>query len=63
MIVHPFPEPAPHRHPYRRLCSFAPASLHVYRRALLRRFGLPAGNRPAAVLDAVARALLQARVS
>jgi hypothetical protein len=63
MIVHLFPEPVPHRHPYRRLCSFAPASLHVYRRAPIRRIGLPAGNRPAAVLDAVARALLQARVS
>ncbi len=63
MIVHLFPESAPHRHPYRRLCHFAPASLHVYRRALIRRIGLPAGNRPAAVLDAVARALLQARVS
>jgi hypothetical protein len=63
MIVHLFPEAAPHRHPYRRLCSFAPASLHVYRRALIRRIGLPAANRPAAVLDAVARALLQARVS
>jgi len=63
MIVHLFPEPVPHRHPYRRLCSFAPASLHVYRRAHIRRIGLPAGNRPAAVLDAVARALLQARVS
>lgn len=50
-------------HAHRRRCSFAPASLHVYRRALARRFGLPTGDRPACVLDALARALLSARVA
>jgi hypothetical protein len=52
-----------HRHTHRRRCSFAPTSLHVYRRALVRRFGLPAGDRPACVLDALARALLRARIA
>lgn len=49
-------------HIHRRRCSFAPASLHVYRRALARRFGLPAGERPARLLDSIARALLAARI-
>lgn len=52
-----------HHHAHRRRCSFAPVSLHVYRRALVRRFGLPAGARPAHVLDALARALRRARVA
>lgn len=51
-----------HHHVHRRRCSFAPSSLHVYRRALARRFGLPAGERPARFLDTIARALLKARV-
>ncbi len=63
MIVRLFPEAAPHRHPYRRLCSFAPASLHVYRRPLIRRTGFPAATRPAALLDAGPRASPPARVS
>ncbi len=62
MIVQLFPQP--HRlAAHRRRCSFAPCSLHVYRRALIRRIGLTSGGRPAAVLDAVARSLLQARVT
>jgi hypothetical protein len=52
-----------HHHAHRRRCSFAPNSLHVYRRALIRRIGLPSGGRPAAVLDTVARSLLRARVA
>lgn len=52
-----------HHHTNRRRCRFAPSSLHVYRRALVRRFGLPEGKRPAAVLDTLARALLRARVA
>lgn len=52
-----------HHHAHRRRCSFAPTSLHVYRRALVRRIGLPAAGRPACVLDALARALLRARVA
>lgn len=52
-----------HHHAHRRRCSFAPSSLHVYRRALARRFGLPTGDRPAAVLDTLARAILRARVA
>lgn len=51
-----------HHHVHRRRCSFAPTSLHVYRRALARRFGFPAGDRPACVLNTIARALLDARV-
>lgn len=60
MIVQLYP--LPHRHTHRRRCCFAPASLHVYRRALIRRIGLSSAGRPASVLDTVARALLQARV-
>jgi hypothetical protein len=52
-----------HHHAHRRRSSFAPESLHVYRRALVRRIGLPAGERPASVLDALARALLRSRVA
>ncbi|GAB4441946.1 MAG: hypothetical protein OHK0015_39860 [Chloroflexi bacterium OHK40] len=52
-----------HHHANRRRCNFAPYSLHVYRRALIRRFGLPSGGRPAHVLDKVARSLLRARVA
>ncbi|HMQ31287.1 MAG TPA: hypothetical protein PKD53_11195 [Chloroflexaceae bacterium] len=52
-----------HHHAHRRRCSFAPISLHVYRRALARRFGLTAGARPAGALDTLARALLRARVA
>jgi hypothetical protein len=51
-----------HHHVHRRRCSFAPTSLHVYRRSLARRFGLPAADRPARFLDAIASALLRARV-
>lgn len=40
-----------------------PRSLHIYRRALLRRMALPAGDRPAYVLDSLARALISARVA
>jgi hypothetical protein len=50
------------RHAHRRRCSFAPASLHVYRRALVRRIGLLGTGRPAVVLDRLASALLRARV-
>ena len=46
---------------HRRRCSFAPLSLHIYRRALVRRIGLIPGERPAHILDALARALLAAR--
>lgn len=46
---------------HRRRCSFAPLSLHIYRRALVRRIGLPPSERPASILDALARALLTAR--
>lgn len=52
-----------HHHAHRRRRGFAPASLHVYRRALARRFGLAPGARPAQVLDTVARAVLSARVA
>ncbi|NTU81367.1 MAG: hypothetical protein HGA45_18645 [Chloroflexales bacterium] len=53
----------PERHyANRRRCSFAPESLHVYRRALARRIGLPPGERPACVLDTLARSLLRARI-
>lgn len=45
-----------------RGCAFAPRSLHIYRRALLRRIGVPAGDRPAAPLNALAMALIAARV-
>jgi hypothetical protein len=58
MIIQLRPE---HHHCHRRRCSFAPASLHVYRRALARRIGLPPGERPAHVLDTLARSLLDAR--
>jgi hypothetical protein len=51
-----------HHHAHRRRCSFAPTSLHVYRRVLARRFGLPSGDRPATFLNTIARALLSARV-
>lgn len=47
----------------RRRSSFAPSSLHVYRRALARRFGISCGGRPAVILDALARTLLDARVA
>jgi hypothetical protein len=53
----------PHHRARRRRSSFAPSSLHVYRRALLRRFGLPTSSRPAFVLDTLARTLLDARVA
>ena len=46
---------------HRRRCSFAPLSLHIYRRALVRRIGLIPGERPAHILDTLARALLTAR--
>ncbi len=51
-----------HHYAHRRRCSFAPLSLHVYRRVLARRFNLPPGARPACVLDRVARTLLNARI-
>jgi len=52
----------PERHyAHRRRCSFAPLSLHIYRRALMRRIGLIPGARPASILDALAQALLAAR--
>lgn len=52
-----------HHHAHRRRCSFAPSSLHVYRRALIRRIGLQSAGRPARVLDTLARSLLRARVA
>lgn len=52
-----------HHYANRRRCTFAPLSLHVYRRALLRRIGLTPAHRPACVLDTLARALLRARVA
>lgn len=52
-----------HHHAHRRRCRFAPTSLHVYRRALIRRIGLTGAGRPAAVLDTIARSLLGARVA
>jgi hypothetical protein len=60
MIIQLRPTP---RHAHRRRCSFARTSLHVYRRALIRRIGLPGSGRPAFVLDNLARALLEARVA
>ena len=62
-IIQLRPGQRPHHHANRRRCSFAPVSLHVYRRALVRRFGLPLGSRPAVVLDTLARSLLRARVA
>lgn len=56
--------PTEHHHrAHRRRCRFAHSSLHVYRRALIRRIGLTGGGRPACVLDSVARSLLRARVA
>jgi hypothetical protein len=62
MIIQLRPQETQH-HARRRRCSFAPASLHVYRRALIRRIGLPSSRRPACILDAVARSLLAARLA
>jgi hypothetical protein len=64
MII-PFPgvriTPPPHQHSRRRAVT-AP-SLHTHRRALLRRAGMECcADRPAAMVDTVVRALLQARV-
>jgi hypothetical protein len=59
MIIPLHPE---HHYAHRRRCSFAPLSLHVYRRVLARRIGIPPGERPACMLDTLARALLRARV-
>ncbi len=53
--------PSPHQHTRRR--AVTTPSLHTHRRALLRRAGLGCGtDRPAAVLDTVVRALLEARI-
>jgi hypothetical protein len=60
MIIKLRPKP---RRAHRRRCSFAPNSLHVYRRALVRRIGLSYSGRPACFLDNLARALLRARVA
>ncbi|NJN19532.1 MAG: hypothetical protein HC822_26460 [Oscillochloris sp.] len=65
-ILLQFPNQAPRmpgegRHAHRRRSSFAPVSLHTYRRALIRRMGLHEAGRPALVLDNVALALLRAR--
>jgi hypothetical protein len=60
MIIQLRPKP---RRTRRRSCSFARNSLHVYRRALVRRIGLRCSSRPALMLDTLARALLQARVA
>ncbi len=62
MIIIPFKPNAEPWHAHRRRCAFAPASLHVYRRSLVRRFGLPEAGRPAAALNKLARAMLSARV-
>lgn len=64
MII-PFPGvrlPAqPHQHSRRR--AIATPSIHTHRRALLRRAGIECcSERPAAAVDTVVRALLQARV-
>lgn len=60
MIIQLRPQP---RRTHRRRCRFARNSLHVYRRALVRRIGLRCSARPAFILDNLARALLQARVA
>jgi len=62
MIIIPFKPNAEPWHAHRRRCAFAPASLHVHRRALARRFGLPRGERPAVLLNTLARTILAARV-
>jgi hypothetical protein len=53
--------PARSQHSRRR--AYCPPSLHSYRRALVRRFGLCEASRPACVLDALARELRAARVA
>jgi hypothetical protein len=60
-----FPSGSPRsaiRYVHRRRHGFPPMSLHVYRRALLRRFGLASGERPACVFNELAQALLHAQV-
>ncbi|NNJ12564.1 hypothetical protein EKD04_019750 [Chloroflexales bacterium ZM16-3] len=53
--------PARSQHSRRR--AHCRPSLHTYRRALARRFGLCGASRPARVLDTIARELLAARVA
>ncbi len=66
MIIRLFPNSQPASMPlsggHRRLCRLAPASPHVYRRALIYRLGVADGRRPAAVFNTIARALRDARV-
>lgn len=61
--LRPNQQQTPRHTTHRRRCSFATASLHVYRRVLRRRIGLTDGGRPACVLDTLARTLLQARAA
>jgi hypothetical protein len=63
MIVMFFPgaEP-PGRSPHTRRRARSRPSLHIHRRALIRRLGLHSTGRPACVLDTIARQLLAARV-
>jgi hypothetical protein len=53
----------PGRSQHRRRRAHCRPSLHNYRRALARRFGLCGTSRPACVLDTLARELLAARVA
>jgi hypothetical protein len=67
MIIIPFPgcetpDGSYRQHSRRR--AHSPRSLHIYRRALLRRLGVSSsGTRPACVMDAIARELLAARIA
>jgi hypothetical protein len=51
------------RSQYSRRRAHCRPSLHSYRRALARRFGMAGASRPACVLDAIARELIAARVA
>ncbi|WP_129673655.1 hypothetical protein [Candidatus Chloroploca sp. Khr17] len=63
MIIQLRPSPHVPHHAHRRRCYFAPETLHLYRRVLVRRIGITPGARPASILDTLARALLDARVA
>jgi hypothetical protein len=63
IIQFPGAERATRRGQHRRRRAQCPRSLHIYRRALIRRIGLSGGGRPAQLLDTVARTLIAARVA
>lgn len=63
IILFPGVEQRPMRSQHSRRRAHCPPSLHTYRRALARRFGLCGASRPATVLDTIARELIAARVA